>query len=97
MAGVIDGQPVNANTFNTVYIQLSEKGAALGVAPLNASSKIDQIYLPDSLLNYLGTWDASSNTPVLADGVGTTGDFYICSVGGTQDLGSGNITLAAGS
>jgi len=37
-------------------------------------------------LNYKGTWDASTNTPTLASGVGTQGDYYVVSVDGTTDL-----------
>ena len=40
-----------------------------------------------------GLWDASTNTPTLADGVGTLGHFYLVSVAGTQDLGSGSQTF----
>lgn len=39
---------------------------------------------PTSGMTYKGAWDASTNTPTLADGVGTTGDTYSVSVGGTQ-------------
>jgi hypothetical protein len=49
---------------------------------------------------YAGNWDASSNTPTLADGDGGAtfgiGATFRVSVAGTQDLGSGNITFAIG-
>ena len=45
---------------------------------------------------YQGTWDASGNNPALTDGTGTQGNYYIVSVTGTQDLGSGNLTLTVG-
>lgn len=45
---------------------------------------------------YKGTWDASTNTPTLADGVGTAGWWYRVVVGGTVNLGSGNTTFAVG-
>lgn len=35
-------------------------------------------------MTYKGAWNASTNTPTLADGVGTTGDMYAVSTGGTQ-------------
>jgi len=35
-------------------------------------------------LNYKGTWNASSNTPTLADGTGAKGDYYVTSTAGTQ-------------
>ena len=37
-------------------------------------------------LNYKGTWNASTNTPTLASGVGTKGDYYVVSVTGTTNL-----------
>lgn len=37
-------------------------------------------------LNYKGTWDASTNTPTLASGIGTQGDYYVVSVAGATDL-----------
>ena len=81
---------------STAAIPLAEKGAALGVVPLNASTKIDTIYLPAGGPVYQGTWNASTNTPTLIDGVGTGGDLYIVSVAGTQDLGSGSISFVVG-
>lgn len=47
-----------------------------------------------SASNYKGTWDASTNTPTLVNGVGESGDYYIVSVGGTVDFGDGDITFA---
>ncbi len=44
-----------------------------------------------------GTWNATTNTPTLADGTGTSGDFYTVATAGTQNLGSGNITFAVNS
>jgi len=35
-------------------------------------------------LNYKGTWNASTNTPTLADGTGAKGDYYVVSTAGTQ-------------
>jgi hypothetical protein len=37
-------------------------------------------------LNYKGTWNASTNTPALASGFGTKGDYYVVSVAGTTAL-----------
>jgi hypothetical protein len=41
--------------------------------------------IPQGLV-YKGTWNASTNTPTLASGTGTTGEFYIVSVAGTTNL-----------
>ena len=80
----------------TAAIPVVEKGNAFGVVPLNASTKIDPIYLPSGAITFKGVWNAANNTPTLADGIGTNGDEYIVGVAGTQNLGSGNITFAVG-
>ena len=67
-----------------------------GYAGLDGSGKILASVVPDSFVQYQGTWNASTNTPTLADGVGNQGDVYRTSVAGTQDLGSGNITFEVG-
>ena len=41
--------------------------------------------IPQGLV-YKGTWNANTNTPTLASGTGTTGEFYIVSVAGTTNL-----------
>jgi len=47
-------------------------------------------------LNFLGNWNAFSNTPSISNGSGTVGDVYIVSVSGTQNLGSGTINYRVG-
>jgi hypothetical protein len=86
----------SGNVQTDAGIPTSQKGAALGVVPLNALTKIDTIYLPSGGPVYKGTWNAFTNTPTLADGTGTAGDLYIVSAAGTQNLGSGSITFAIG-
>ena len=39
-------------------------------------------------LNYKGTWNASTNTPTLASGIGIKGDYYQVSVAGTTAIDS---------
>ena len=68
-------------------INIAEKGVALGVVPLNASSKIDEIYLPASLLggvSFKGAYDVALNNPVLpaADPI-NNGFYYVASTAGT--------------
>jgi len=88
-------------TANTAYrgvghIPLTQKAANNGVATLDGGGKVPSSQLPSTVMEYKGTWDASSNTPTLADGTGDAGDVYLCNVGGTQDLGSGSIVFSAG-
>ncbi len=72
----------------------ANKGVAGGYASLDGSGKVPVSQLPNSIMEYQGTWNASTNSPTLADGVGSIGDVYRVTVAGTQDLGSGNITFA---
>jgi len=37
-------------------------------------------------LSYEGTWDASTNTPTLASGIGTNGYYYVVATAGSTDL-----------
>lgn len=77
-------------------INSSEKGAANGVASLDAGGKIPAAQLPNSVMEYQGSWNASTNSPTLADGTGNAGDVYRVSVAGTQNLGAGNISFEIG-
>lgn len=78
------------------YIPTSEKAASNGVATLDSGGKIPVGQLPNSVMEYKGSWDASTNDPTLVSGTGNAGDVYLCSTSGTQDLGVGDITFAAG-
>lgn len=77
-------------------IPTSEKGANNGVAELDGGGKVPVAQLPSSLMQYQGTWDASTNTPTLTDGTGSAGDVYDCQTAGTVDFGAGNITFVVG-
>jgi hypothetical protein len=67
------------------------------LAPLNSgTNKIDATYLPTSSDTPKGEWNANTNSPSLADGSGTAGDYYDVTTAGTQDLGSGSIAYTVG-
>jgi len=73
----------------TGYIPSTEKGAALGVATLDAGGKVPVSELPAAVLgalSYQGTWNASTNTPTLTSSTGTKGYYYVVSVAGSTDL-----------
>ena len=78
------------------YVTVSEVGAANGVASLDSGGKVPVSQLPSSVMQYLGVWDASTNTPTLADGTGVNGDVYRVSVAGTVNFGHGNISFNVG-
>lgn len=63
--------------------------------PVGSSSKDAQNYITVNSA-YQATWDASTNTPSLSNGVGTTGHIYIVNVPGTIDIGAGPVTYAIG-
>lgn len=77
-------------------LKTSDKGINNGVASLDAGGKVPITQMPSSLFIYKGTWNPSTNTPTLSDGTGTSGNIYLCSVGGSRNLGSGSVTYAAG-
>ncbi len=66
---------------------ISDKGQANGYAPLNAFTKIDVQYLPDSFVGavvYQGTWNAGTNTPTLpTPDPNNKGYYYVVSDPGT--------------
>jgi len=73
----------------TGYIPNTEKAAALGVATLDAGGTVPLSQIPASIqggVSYQGTWNASTNTPTLSNGVGTKGYYYVVSVAGNTNL-----------
>ena len=66
---------------------------SLGIPQLDVNGKIIVSQLPNSVMEYKGTWDASTNTPTLANGTGNQGDVYLCSVAGTVNFGAGAIAF----
>jgi len=77
-------------------VNTSAVGAANGVASLDSGGKVPLSQLPASLMEYQGTWNATTNSPTLADGTGVSGYFYRVQTAGTQDLGSGSQTFVVG-
>lgn len=85
---------VNDIVSNLIATLIGHRGTANGFATLDENGRIPYSQLPESVMEYKGQWNAETNTPTLADGTGTKGDFYIVSVAGTQNLGSGNIQFS---
>ena len=80
-AGVVDALGINV---------------ANGIPQLDGSGKILVSQLPNSVMEYKGTWNAATNTPTLVNGTGNQGDVYLCNVAGTVNFGAGAITFAVG-
>jgi hypothetical protein len=78
----------------------SAKGVAGGYASLDGGGKVPVAQLPNSIMEYQGVFDASTNTPTLANGTGSPGDVYRVSVAGTVlslDLAVGDYVIYNGS
>lgn len=80
MADYINKWSVNGVYYN---IQDHDRGLPGGVATLDLNGRIPIAQLPETSINYRGTWNALTNTPTLADGTGTQGDMYFVSTSGT--------------
>jgi hypothetical protein len=74
----------------------ANKGIAGGYASLDGGGKVPVAQLPNSIMEYQGLWNASTNSPTLADGTGSPGDVYRVSVAASRNLGSGSISFAVG-
>lgn len=67
-----------------------------GIASLDPDGRIPYSQLPESAMEFKGNWNASTNTPALADGTGNLGDMYLVTAGGTVNLGSADIKFFHG-
>jgi hypothetical protein len=83
--GVLNSLPING---------------ANGIPQLDSSGKILVSQLPNSVMEYQGTWNVATNTPYLVNGVGNAGDVYLvtgAATGGTNhNFGAGNILFYNG-
>lgn len=80
----------------SLNVLTSAVGQPNGVASLDSAGHVPLTQLPPTLVEYLGTWNASTNTPTLANGTGISGQFYIVAVAGTTDFGAGPIAFNSG-
>jgi hypothetical protein len=70
---------------------------ANGVPKLDSNAKILVSQLPNSVMEYQGTWNAATNTPTLTNGGAfNQGDVYLCNVAGTTNFGAGPISFIVG-
>lgn len=77
-------QDNNGDQIDTTYQKVSEKAQPNGYASLDANGRIPYSQLPESAVEFKGTWDAATNTPTLPTGSDVKGDMYIVNVAGTQ-------------
>ena len=88
---------VRGSIYTDVAAAFTGAPTTYDICPLNSgTNKIDATYLPTSGDTPKGEWNANTNSPALADGAGTAGDYYDVTTGGTQNLGSGSIAYTVG-
>lgn len=61
---------------SSIYVTQAEVGNPSGVASLDGSGKVPVSQLPNSVMEFQGSWNPSTNTPTLIDGTGDIGDVY---------------------
>jgi microcystin-dependent protein len=84
---------------NARYVAMVAKvigGTPGSPAILDESGKIPLANMPASVFTYKGGWNAATNTPELADGVGTSGNTYRVTHAGSVNFGAGAISFAVG-
>jgi hypothetical protein len=96
--GVTTKAPSEDAVFDALGLKqsTSEKDQNNGYAGLDAGGKIAVSALPNTVMTFEGQWNATTNTPALADGVGNAGDVYRANVAGTTNFGSGAIAFNLG-
>jgi len=67
-----------------------------GLLQLDGNGKVGASQLTVDAMQWKGVWNASTNTPTLADGAGSPGDVYRVTIAGTRNLGSGSQTFDVG-
>ena len=87
---------VNKRYVDVTILTEDAKGAANGVAELDAQGRIPAAQLPTAATEYKGAFDADTGSPALANGTGVNGDLYRVSVEGTYDFGAGDVDLFVG-
>ena len=70
--------------------------SAISAASLDSNGKVPVSELPNSIMEYQGVYNASTNTPSLVNGTGGTGDVYRVTVAGSRDFGAGAVNLDVG-
>lgn len=95
ISGTLSAQ-TDLNNALSSKVPMSLIGAVSGIAPLDQNSLIPMQYLPTSVMEYKGAWNALTNTPTLSDGSGNNGDTYRTSVSGSQTFGGVSATYYVG-
>jgi hypothetical protein len=100
MAGSINQQQINAffeivnnSKLNTELVELLQVLDNDNFFEIQKGTDDAKAIRVPAARGYLGEYDADTNDPNLGDGTGIDGDYYIISVAGTRDFGSGAISF----
>ncbi|NJN50182.1 MAG: hypothetical protein HC798_03030 [Polaribacter sp.] len=85
LLGTLDGYLWRNTLTNSVFYLVKEESIPDGTWQI----LVDGTGNNDGI-TYKGMWDANANTPPIADGVGTNGDFYIVGTAGTTTVDGEN-------
>ena len=93
-------QPAALDAVADAAIPNTEKGAAEGVATLDAGGKVPVSQLPDSVvgqLEYQGGWNADTDSPTIpAADAANKGHYYVVTVAGASDPDTAGRTFEPG-
>lgn len=91
---------VAAGTATGEVLVFDQIGANNGVAGLDSGGKVPVSQLPNSIMEYQGTYDptggSGAGVPALANGTGDAGDTYKVTVAGSHDFGAGALSMVVG-
>ena len=77
-----------SNSYEPIQDEVVQAGDILTIALGKLQGQINELGLET---HYQGTYNATTNTPTLTNGVGTAGDFYYVIVGGSNNPTGVNI------
>ena len=80
----------------TVTLTNAGRDYTIRITFLDDSYVEDTVEINTSVMDLLGQWNASTNTPTLVNGVGDVGDIYKCNYAGTANFGGNDILFNAG-
>ena len=84
-------------TANELRLFVDSKGGPNGLATLDGTGKVPTSQLPTKMMEFEGNWDASTNTPTLANtDTLKQGTVYKNIADGTVNFGAGNISFKSG-